>query len=91
MKRWSQFSSELKSADKKVRREARADLVGILCGVFLVVVALVSIILAQIPARAGVKDSEVPEGALTLLGTAPGRNGDIAVTVVTDGEKIYQI
>ena len=91
MKRWSQFSSELKSADKKVRREARADLVGILCGVFLVVVALISIILAQIPARAGVKDSEVPEGALTLLGTAPGRNGDIAVTVVTDGEKIYQI
>ena len=74
-----------------MRREARADLIGILCGVFLVVVALVSFILGQIPARAGVKDSEVPEGALTLLGTAAGRNGDIAVTVVTDGEKIYQI
>ncbi len=91
MSKWNEFVSALKGNDKKAKRAARADLIGICCAAFLVVVALVSIILAQIPARAGVKDSEVPETALTLVGTAPGRNDDITVTVVADQEKIYQI
>ena len=91
MSKWNEFVSALKGDDKKAKKAARADLVGICCAAFLVVVALVSIILAQMPARAGVKDSEVPASALTLVGTAPGRNDDITVTVVADQEKIYQI
>ena len=82
---------KLKSTDKRVRHAARADLFGILCCLFLVVAAVVGIIIAQIPARAGVKDSEVPASALTLHGTGAGRNDDISVTVVADAEKIYQI
>ncbi len=91
MKKWTNLVKNLNSSDKKQRTEARASLVGICCAVFLVVVAVVSLIVASIPPRAGVKDSELPEGVMFLTGTAAGRNGDITVTVVTDGEKIYQI
>ena len=91
MKKWNELVSALKGNDKKAKKAARADLIGICCAAFLVVVTLVSIIVAQIPARAGVKDSEVPAEALRLSGSAQGRNGDILVTVVADGEKIYQI
>ena len=91
MKKWTKLVKNLNSSDKKQRKEARASLVGICCAVFLVIVAIVSLIIAKIPPRAGVKDSELPEGVKTLTGTAAGRNGDITVTVVTDGEKIYQI
>ena len=91
MKKWKKLMRNLHSDSKKLRREARADLIGLCCALFLVVVAIAGIIVANIPARAGVKDSEVPETALTLVGTAPGRNDDITVTVVADNEKIYQI
>ncbi len=91
MKKWKRLLRNLKSSNKKLRRQARADLAGLCCALFLLVVIIVGVVVAQIPARAGVKDSEVPESALTLSGTAPGRNGDIAVTVVADNEKIYQI
>ena len=91
MKKWDKLMQNLKSDSKKLRREARADLIGLCCALFLVVVAVVGIIVASIPARAGVKDSEVPETALTLVGTAPGRNDDITVTVVADESMIYQI
>lgn len=91
MNKWKSLMEKLRSEDKKLRKTARADLVGLCCAAFLVVVVLVSLILAQIPPRAGVKDSELPEGVQFLSGTAAGRNGDIAVTVVTDGARIYQI
>ncbi|MBQ5978342.1 MAG: ammonia-forming cytochrome c nitrite reductase subunit c552 [Oscillospiraceae bacterium] len=91
MKKWKKLMRNLHSDSKKLRREARADLIGLCCALFLVVVAIAGIIVANIPALAGVKDSEVPETALTLVGTAPGRNDDITVTVVADNEKIYQI
>lgn len=91
MKKWKKLMRNLHSDSKKLRREARADLIGLCCALFLVVAAIAGIIVANIPARAGVKDSEVPETALTLVGTAPGRNDDITVTVVADNEKIYQI
>ena len=91
MKKWKRIIRNLNSSNKRLRKEARADLIGICCAVFLLVVIVAAVIIAKIPARAGVKDSEVPESALTLLGTAPGRNGDITVTVVADNENIYQI
>ena len=91
MNKLSLFSRKLKSTDRKVRHAARADLFGILCCLFLAIVLLACFIVSRIPARAGVKDSEIPESAKTLSGTAAGRNGDISVTVVADEEKIYQI
>ena len=91
MNKWKKLKQNLHSDSKKLRRQARADLIGLCCALFLVVVAVVGVIVASIPARAGVKDSEVPETALTLVGTAPGRNDDITVTVVADENMIYQI
>ena len=91
MKKLKRIFRALKSDNKNAQRLARADLIGILCILFLVVVAVAGIVVANTPARAGVKDSEIPETAQTLTGTAAGRNGDITVTVVADAEKIYQI
>ncbi len=80
------------SREEKIKRaERRADVIGILCGVLVLVIAAFCIISARFIGRAGVKDSEVPGNAVKLTGTASGRNGPITVTVVTDGEKIYQI
>ena len=76
--------------DKK-KKQRFLDYVGAGCGVFLVLVFAVNLIVGALPARAGVRDSEVPSDALTMTGTAPGRNGDITVTVVATPEKIYQI
>ncbi|MBQ4652165.1 MAG: ammonia-forming cytochrome c nitrite reductase subunit c552 [Oscillospiraceae bacterium] len=67
------------------------DLIGAGCGIFLLVVLIVSIVIASLPVTAGVRDSQVPEDAFTLTGTAPGRNGDITVDVVMTEDEIYQI
>ena len=57
------------------------DFIGAGCGIFLVLVLLISIIANAIA-------SAPPKGAVTLTGTAPGRNADVAVEVVTDGSKL---
>ncbi len=76
--------------DKKAR-EKKLNLIGLGCGLFLVVLLLINIVTGLIPASAGVKDSEIPAGAQTLTGTAAGRNGDVTVQVVADDNMIYQI
>ena len=76
---------------KDIKNHKRLDIIGAGCGVVLLLIALCSFIVTKLPSTAGVKDSEVPGDALTLVGTAPGRNGDISVTVVATEEKIYQI
>ena len=91
MKAWNDMLQIIRGSDKKKKRTLWLDTVGALCGVFLVVVALVVFLQSRMPASAGVKDSEIPVKAQTLTGTAMGRNGEITVSVVTDGEKIYQI
>ena len=91
MKAWDQALEILRGSDKKKKKALWLDFVGILCGVFLVAVAVVSIVQSHLPVRAGVRDSEVPASAQTLTGTAMGRNGNITVAVVTDGTQIYQI
>ncbi len=67
------------------------DIIGIGCGVFLLVVWIVMAVEARRPAVAGVKDSEIPAEAVTLSGTAAGRNGDVTVSVVADSGRIYRI
>ena len=60
------------------------DFIGAGCGVFLLVVLLVSIISNAVA-------SAPPKGAVTLTGTAPGRNADVAVEVVTDGSRLVGV
>ena len=43
------------------------DLIGAGCGIFLLVVLIVSIVIASLPVTAGVSDSQVPEDALIRL------------------------
>ena len=73
------------------KQEKRRDWIGAACGVFLVLVAIGVFISGQMGTSAGVKKSQIPATAQTLTGTAPGRNGDITVTVVADENKLYQI
>ena len=77
--------------EKKKRKQKRLDRIGIASGVLVLVVAIISIIVSNAAPVAGVKDSQIPETAATLSGTADGRNGPLAVEVIADGEKIYRI
>jgi len=69
----------------------RNDLVGAGCGIFLLVVILVHIVLGFIPVTATLKGVEVPAEAVTVTGSAPGRNADILVEVTATNDTIYQI
>ena len=68
-----------------------SDIAGILCGVFLVAVGIGSAISSHAARVAGMRDSQIPAAAATMVGTAEGRNGDITVQVRADADKIYQI
>ncbi len=65
------------------------DVIGILCGVFLVAVLIWSIIAGNRTTTAGAAD--IPDDAVTMQGTAPGRNGPIVVEVTATEDTIYQI
>lgn len=65
------------------------DVIGILCGLFLVAVLVWSIIAANQTTTAGAAD--IPDDAVTVEGTAPGRNGPITVEVTATEDTIYQI
>ena len=77
--------------DKKLQKQKRLDRIGILSGILLLVLAIFSIVSGKATPVAGVKDSQIPDSALTLTGTAPGRNGDVTVEVVADAGQIYRI
>lgn len=49
------------------------------------------VIVGLMPVTAGVKDSEIPANAVTLTGSAMGRNADVVVQVVATDDQIYQI
>ena len=76
--------------DKKKNKKL-LDYVGAGCGVVVLLIAIISAIVAKMPAVAGVKDSQIPETAKYMEASAPGRNGDVTVRVVADEERIYQI
>ena len=63
----------------KKKSTLMTDIVGIFCGVLLVAVGIISAVSANAGKTAGMKDSQIPDTALTLVGTAEGRNGDITV------------
>jgi len=68
-----------------------SDIVGICCGVFLVLVLILDCMLSGTGARAGLSNSKLPDGAQVLYGSAEGRNGPVEVKVVADANGIYQI
>ena len=65
------------------------DLIGILCGVFLVAVLIFSIVKGNQKPSAG--EADAPDEAVTMQGTAQGRNGPITVEVTATQDKIYEI
>lgn len=73
------------------KKISRNDLVGIGCGVLLVILAIIISVTGSMTKRAGVPDSQIPAEAVTLYGTADGRNGEITVKVVATEDRIYQI
>ena len=77
--------------DKKKKKQKRLDRIGIACGVLLLVLAIFCIVSGNAAPVAGVKDSEIPDSAVTLTGTADGRNGPVTVEVIADSDKIYRI
>ena len=77
--------------ENRVKKEKISNVVGILCGLFLVCVLVFSIVSAHTVPTVGVRSNEIPDAAMTVQGTAEGRNGPVTVEVVADNENIYQI
>ena len=69
----------------------RLDYVGIASGILLVIFIIITITVGNMTKQAGVANSAVPDDAITLTGTAQGRNGEITVKVVATENTIYQI
>jgi uncharacterized protein with FMN-binding domain len=77
--------------ENQERKEKLSNVAGILCGLFLVCVLVFSIVSAHTIPTVGVRSGEIPDAAMTVQGTADGRNGPVTVEVVADNENIYQI
>ena len=75
--------------EKKKRRERWSDIIGISCGVILLIFLVVSIIQSHTVKTVG--DTNISAEAVTLTGSAIGRNGPVEVEVVADANRIYQI
>ncbi len=67
------------------------DVIGACCGIFVLCVLIITMITSAIGVTVGAKPGDIPASALTLTGTAPGRNGDVTVQVVADSRQIYSI
>ena len=65
------------------------DIIGIGCGILLVLILIVNIVMSGQTATAGA--AEIPDDAVTAQGTAQGRNGPITVSVTAMQDAIYQI
>ena len=74
--------------DKK-KKEKLLDIIGIGCGVILLIILVANIIASHTVKTVG--DTNVSEEALTLTGSAVGRNGPVDVEIVADADRIYQI
>ncbi len=73
----------------KQKKAKLLDIIGIACGVILLVFLVANIIASHTVKTVG--DANVSAEAQTLSGSAVGRNGPIEVEVVATPEKIYQI
>ena len=76
---------------KKKKKALLGDIAGIGCGVLVLVMALLINMNANAGKTASVKASEIPAEAVTVVGTAEGRNGDVSVEVTADEKNLYRI
>jgi len=67
------------------------DIIGAGCGVFVALVLILDMVIGMLPVTATIKNEKIPAEALTLTGSAPGRNDDIFVEVVATADTIYQV
>ena len=74
--------------DKK-KKEKLLDIIGIGCGVILLIILVANIIASHTVKTVG--DTNVSAEAQTLTGSAVGRNGPVDVEIVADADRIYQI
>ena len=74
-----------------MKQRKMADIIGLACGVFVLIVAICFAVLKARPAAVGASAGDIPASAQHLSGTAEGRNGPIEVEIVADENKIYQI
>ena len=77
--------------DKKLKKQKRLDWIGAGCGIVLLVLLIGSIILGNRVVTTGANAADIPAEAMTLTGTADGRNGPVSVELVATADKIYQI
>ena len=75
--------------DKKMKKQRWCDIAGIACGAILLILLIVNIISSNTVKTVG--DTNISAEAVTLTGTATGRNGPVEVEVVADANRIYQI
>ena len=73
----------------KQKKAKLLDIIGIACGVILLVFLVANIIASHTVKTVG--DANVSAEAQTLSGSAVGRNGPVDVEVVADADRIYQI
>lgn len=67
------------------------DIIGAGCGVVMVLVLVLNAVIGALPVTARLKGADVPADAVTLTGSAPGRNDDVVVEVLATADTIYQI
>ena len=72
-----------------MKQRKMADIIGLACGVFVLIVAICFAVLKARPAAVGASAGDIPASAQHLSGTAEGRNGPIEVEIVADENKIY--
>ena len=69
----------------------KEDLFALICLIVLVLGIVIDGVTARLGANAGAKAGEIPADAVTLTGSAPGINGDVAVEIVATADRIYRI
>lgn len=77
--------------NKKKKKALWGDIAGICCGIIALAMAFVIPLSANAGKTASVRSSEIPDSAVTLLGTAEGRNGDVTVEITADADKLYRV
>lgn len=73
----------------KKKNEKLLDIIGALCGVFVIVLAIGMNVMGNHKSTAGAAD--IPDEAITMEGVAQGRNGPVKVEVSATEDTIYQI
>ena len=68
----------------KAKREKRLNLIGMSCGMFLVLLLVINI-------ASGLVARAASANARTLTASAPGKVGDVTVQVKADDKKIYEV